>query len=114
MEKEAKAEGFLHNTPEAYKFEPKEFLWEGWMLVGELPESVDAYVPANEEFIHVDADGLKRETAPEGGAPLEDKVSPGLKPICDGGPCIPSAYLEVLKNGPPPGFRFAEVEMRAT
>jgi len=110
VEKEAEAAGFHHNTPEAYKFDPETYLWEGWMLVGELPDSVDAYIPANEEFIHVDADGLKRSTDVENGSPLEDKVSPGLKPLCEGGPCIPSAYLEVLKNGPAPGFRFMQTE----
>lgn len=45
--------------------------------------------------------------------PIEDNKSPGLHLQCGRGGCVPSAYLELLKNGPVPDFRFEQVESKA-
>lgn len=45
IEEEKKEEGWPHITEDHYNYSPGDFLWEGWMWVGKVPMTIDAYVP---------------------------------------------------------------------
>jgi len=42
---EAKAEGWPHTTPEKYRFDPTALEWDGWMYVGQVPETQEELSP---------------------------------------------------------------------
>jgi len=85
-----------------------DYEWEGWMWVGEIPDELGKFVPARVEWIEVDADSHDRffDENDSDDKAIESKDSVDLRSRCHLAPCMPSAYLEMLKTNAP--FRFVE------
>jgi len=113
MEEKTSAEerGFSHDTAEKYLFDPENNRWEGWMYVGEIPESLEEFKEAEEEFVKISLESLDRDLSDDGsGLQVEAQQTKSLDMLCEGAPCRPSDYLELLAEGKTQRFRFLERE----
>lgn len=86
--------GFGHSTDDKYKYDPSKSIWEGWMYVAELNGDVENPKPANEEYIRVSVDGIRREDSDDfTGGIIEDLSSADMNLSCDNTPCRAEGYL---------------------